>query len=77
MPFRGLEGAGDGGRSCPSRSIVEKALPKDFADGEEFSAWSAPGWPGAEPDMLKEVYGAFVNGPRSPQPWGTLSDEYD
>ena len=32
LPFRGLEGAGDGGRSCPSRSTFEKAFPRYFAD---------------------------------------------
>lgn len=26
LPLRGLEGAGDGGRSCPSRSIFENGF---------------------------------------------------
>lgn len=41
LPLRGLEGAGDGGKSCPSKSILEKALFKDLPlEGEELD--SAP-----------------------------------
>ena len=30
LPFRGLEGAGEGGRSWPSKSSFEKAFPRPF-----------------------------------------------
>ena len=34
LPLRGLEGAGEGGRSCPSKSILENAFPKALAFDE-------------------------------------------
>ena len=55
LPFRGLEGAGDGGRSCPSRSVLEKALPSDFLVCEGPSAESPPARAGVKSDMLMEV----------------------
>lgn len=30
LPLRGVEGAGEGGRSCPSRSTFENALPREL-----------------------------------------------
>jgi hypothetical protein len=33
--LRGLEGAGEGGKSWPSRSSLEYALARDFALGKE------------------------------------------
>lgn len=56
LPFRGLEGAGDGGRSCPSKSILEKALPRYLVDCEGSSFGSPPGRSGANPDMLKKIW---------------------
>ena len=35
LPLRGLEGAGEGGRSCPAKSIFEKALFRDLPFEEE------------------------------------------
>ncbi len=35
LPVRGLEGAGEGGKSCPSKSILAKALFKDVPFEEE------------------------------------------
>ena len=37
LPFRGLEGAGEGGKSCPSRSILRKAFPKPLSFPLELS----------------------------------------
>ena len=45
MPFRGLEGAGEGGRSWPSRSIFEKALVKGLPFEDEE--------PDPAPDIVK------------------------
>ena len=55
LPFRGLEGAGEGGRSCPSRSMFEKALPRDFAFWGELGGTFAPELLGPEPDILREM----------------------
>ena len=71
LPFRGLEGAGDGGRSCPSKSILEKALPRDLVDCEDASAGSPPGGSGAKPD-ISEVSGAFADRPESLQLWAAM-----
>lgn len=35
LPLRGLEGAGEGGKLWPSKSILEKALFKDLPFEEE------------------------------------------
>ena len=73
MPLRGLEGAGDGGRSCPSKSILETALPRDFVDCENPSAGSPPGRSDVKLDILNKVYGAFVDGPEFPTTAGYSS----
>jgi len=52
LPLRGLEGAGEGGRSCPSRSSLEKALPSDFPASDELDAASLPFRSSAEPDIV-------------------------
>lgn len=65
LPFRGLEGAGDGGRSCPSKSILEKALPKSLVGCEDSSIGAPPGRFGAKPDMLDETCGAFFDRSKS------------
>lgn len=35
LPLRGLEGAGEGGRLWPSKSIFEKACPRDLGPEDE------------------------------------------
>ena len=55
LPFRGLEGAGDGGRLCPSKSILEQALPRDLADCEEPSPGSVHGRSSPVPDISKKI----------------------
>ena len=75
LPVRGLDGAGDGGRSCPSISILEKALPRCLVDCEDSSPGSPPGRSGAKPDILSDLCGAFVDRPKSPYPRATLLDK--
>lgn len=53
FPFRGLEGVGEGGRSWPSRSSLETALPKAFAERDELASESWSGFSGTKPVMLK------------------------
>ena len=53
FPFRGLEGAGEGGRSWPSRSNLGIALPKAFAERDELPSKSSSGFSGAKPDIFK------------------------
>lgn len=55
LPLRGLEGAGEGGRSCPSRSILENALPSDLAVRDELGAKSWPGRSGTGSDILEKT----------------------
>lgn len=76
FPFRGLEGAGDGGRSCPSKSTLEKALPRDLVDCEDPSAVSRPGRSDAKPVMLKDVIGAFVDRLEFPQTRANIVNQY-
>ena len=52
FPFRGLEGAGEGGRSWPSRSSLATALPKAFAERDEPGSKSWPGFSGGKSDIL-------------------------
>jgi len=51
LPLRGLDGAGEGGRSWPSKSTLENALPRLFAVAKELDPASSPGRSGAVPDM--------------------------
>ncbi len=53
FPFRGLEGAGEGGRSWPSRSNLGTALPKAFAERDELGSKSWSGFSGVKSDILK------------------------
>lgn len=46
LPLRGLEGAGEGGRSCPSRSIFENGFKIGSFPEEEA------GGPSPEPDIV-------------------------
>ena len=52
FPFRGLEGAGEGGRSWPSRSNLATALPKAFPERDELGSNSWSGFSGGESDIL-------------------------
>lgn len=48
LPLRGLDGAGDGGKSCPSKSMCEKALLSTLVFAVEAAELS--GAVEAEPD---------------------------
>lgn len=52
FPLRGLEGAGEGGKSCPSRSILEKALPRDGVALGELDCAALPEGPAPGLDMV-------------------------
>ncbi len=52
LPLRGLEGAGDGGRLCPSRSRVEKTFPSPFGFFVEPVELSPPALLLSEPDIV-------------------------
>ena len=59
LPLRGLDGAGEGGRSWPSISIPEKALPNDLALLVALCTELSPGSLGAEVDILS-VFNVWV-----------------
>ena len=52
FPLRGLEGAGEGGKSWPSKSTLENAFPKDFTGPEDVDSELPLGEYGGDFDIL-------------------------